>query len=957
MKKIKTDIVKIEEEILEFWNKDKTFEKSLKLRENSKKYSFYDGPPFATGLPHYGHILASTIKDAVPRYQTMKGYYVERIWGWDCHGLPIENLLEKELGLKTKKDILKFGVDNFNEACRKRVLTYRDAWIKKINRLGRWVDMEHDYRTMDNSFMESVMWVFKKLWEKGLIYKGHKPMHICPRCETPLSNFEVTLGYKDVKDLSVYVLFKLKDKQVLSEYIKDLENKDVYFVVWTTTPWTLPGNTLLAISKDIDYSIVLWENKYIIIAKKRLEKVFKDKEVKIIQDKIDNKKLKNAVYEPLFPYFKDTKNAFKVVFADFVTTDEGTGIVHVAPGFGKDDFELGKREKVPLVQHVTIDGKFTDKVKDFAGLSVISKGNPYETAKKIIKYLQDHGSFFDQEYIKHSYPHCWRCDTPLLNYATDSWFVKVTAIKDELIKNNEKINWYPYYIKHGRFGNWLKGAIDWAISRNRYWGAPIPIWESEDGDRICIGSIKELEELSGQKVKDLHKHFVDKITIKKNGKVYKRVPEVFDCWFESGSMPYGKSHYPFENKQSFLEQFPADFIAEGLDQTRGWFYTLHVLATALTSGKDKVIPKKESTPAAKNIMTTGIILAKDGKKMSKRLKNYPEPDLIWNKYGADSLRLYLLSSPVVRSESLRFNENDVEKIKRKVFMIWLNMLSFLFTYADKSVLENKDFSLNQEATDFLDKYLLSKTQEVIKLTTYNMDHYDILRAVRTLMDFVGVLSNVYLRRSREKIRQNKQSQLIFRNVLNTLSLLFAPFAPFFSDYSFRLLHQTETDSVHLQDWPVFDSALIDQTVLEEMQVLNKIIEKGYAKRKEAKIKVRMPLNEVKITVSKELTYKKDIEDIIKNTLNTKKVSISIDTNIKDIELLYDLNITDELKQEGEAREIIRMIQNQRKKKGFTGEQKIKVYIKSWPQNYTNFIQQKTNCVLEKSKVFKVELVD
>ena len=621
-----------EQDILKYWDDHQCFEKSIANRSEKKPYHFYDGPPFATGLPHYGHIVASLMKDVVPRYWTMQGYRVERKWGWDCHGLPIENIIEKELGLATKQEIEAYGVGKFNEACRATVLKYAVEWEKTIKRMGRWVDMKNDYKTMDIGFMESVWWVFKQLWDRDLIYKDYKAMHICPRCVTTLSNFEVTQGYKDIKDISVVAKFKIKEGYQSKFDFLNIKGP-IYILAWTTTPWTLPGNVLLALGSDIEYLLVTVEGEEgsFVVARERAEAVFKEKIWKET-GRFKGKELAGLEYEPLFPYFKETPKAFRLVTAKFVTTTDGTGIVHISPAFGDDDFKVGKAEGLPLVQHVGMDGKFVSAVTDFAGMDVKPINDVTKADVEIIKWLAHNGKLFSKEKIEHSYPHCWRCDTPLLNYATTSWFVRVTLLKDQLLKNNEDINWVPEHIKQGRFGVWLEGARDWAISRSRYWGTPLPIWEGEDGEVVCIGSIEELEKLSGEKVTDLHKHFIDGIIVTKDGKKYKRIPEVLDCWFESGSMPYAQMHYPFEIMKEFEDSFPAEFIAEGQDQTRGWFYTLHVLAVALTS-KVRLMSKKPAIPvsgfpslrygkpAFKNVIVNGIVLAEDGKKMSKRLKN------------------------------------------------------------------------------------------------------------------------------------------------------------------------------------------------------------------------------------------------------------------------------------------------------------------------------------------------
>ncbi|MEJ2267682.1 MAG: isoleucine--tRNA ligase, partial [Nanoarchaeota archaeon] len=653
------NINEIEEKILKFWGKNKIFEKSVKKKSPLGDYVFYDGPPFATGTPHYGHIVASVIKDSVPRFWTMNGFRVERVWGWDCHGLPIENIVEKELGSQTKKDIEKIGVDKFNNLCQSKVLGYVNEWKKVIEKLGRWVDMKNAYKTMDLSFMESVWWIFKEIYDKNLVYEGYRSMHICPRCETTLSQSEVTEGYKNVKDLSAIAKFKLFDEE------------NTFILAWTTTPWTLIGNVALAVGKDIDYVKVSFEKQNYILAKARLEKLFEEKDYKIIEE-FKGKDLVGKKYIPLFDYYskdKDLKNAengWKIYSANFVTTDEGTGIVHIAPAFGEDDMNLGQKKNLPFVQHVSMNGTIKKEAGEFAGLNVKPK-DYISTDLEIIKYLGKKNLMFSKKKYEHSYPHCWRCDTPLLNYATSSWFVNVTKIKREMLKLAKEINWSPSHIKKGRWGNWLKGARDWSISRQRFWASVIPIWKCKCGEIKVIGSVKELEKLSGKKVRNLHKHIVDKVTFNcpKCKSKMKRIPDVLDCWFESGSMPFAQLHYPFENKKKFENNFPAQFIGEGADQTRCWFYYLHILATAV-----------KNLPAFKNVIVNGIVLAEDGKKMSKKLKNYPDPNLVIDKYGADSLRYYLLTSPVMLADSLNFSEKGVQEVLRKNIMILLNVVKF-----------------------------------------------------------------------------------------------------------------------------------------------------------------------------------------------------------------------------------------------------------------------------------------
>jgi isoleucyl-tRNA synthetase len=927
------DFPALEKEILNFWDENKTFEASIENRQDAESFSFYDGPPFATGLPHYGHLLQSIIKDLVPRYQTMKGKKVRRVWGWDCHGLPIENIIEKELGLDTKKEIEDYGVAKFNEACRSTVLTYAEEWKKTIHRIGRWIDMDNAYKTMDKDFMESVWWVFKQLWDKGLIYKSHKSMHICPRCVTPLSNFEVTQGYKDVKDISVTAKFEIDGSQFVEN------GQKTYILAWTTTPWTLPGNVLLAVNEEIDYLLVTSEGANYLLAKDRVEDVFLDKDFELIKE-LKGSDLVGLEYQPVFPYFKDWKNAFRVVAAAFVSTEEGTGIVHIAPAFGEDDYQVGLAEEIDLLQHVSMDGHFIDQVKDFAGMEVKPRENPQATDIEIIKYLAHNDKLFSKKKIEHSYPHCWRCDTPLLNYATNSWFVEVTKFKEDLLKNNQQVNWQPEHIKDGRFGKWLEGARDWAISRNRFWGTPLPVWLSEDGeDMICVGSVEELEELSGQKVEDLHKHIVDEISFEKDGKTYRHTPEVLDCWFESGSMPYGQLHYPFENKELMEAGFPADFISEGQDQTRGWFYTLHVLATALSL-------KGETSSAYKNVMCTGLIMAEDGKKMSKRLKNYPEPDKILEKYGADSLRLYMMASPAVKAETLNFVEKDVANLRRRVFLIWWNVLAFYKTFADQEV-GFFDLDSGHQPSNLMDRWILSRLQSLNIELQEALDSYDVMKASRLLAPFVDDFSTWYLRLSRERIKSadNKEVSQVFATVIYTLAQLFAPVVPFFAE----LIHHNmidEQSSIHLTDFPEVKEAFLDKDLEAEMAVIRQVVEQGHAKRKEAGIAVRQPLATLKVFGFKLPSDNKAAFSILQKELNVKAVEWK-DATDKQVD--YDFELTPELKAEGEARALIRKIQKMRREAKLDMNQVVDLGLTDWPAAFKEEIESKT-----KTRIIKAE---
>ncbi|MFA5995551.1 MAG: isoleucine--tRNA ligase [Patescibacteria group bacterium] len=873
----------LERDLVERWKKERIFERSVSERPEDKQFVFYDGPPFATGLPHYGHIVASTIKDVVPRYATMRGYRVERRWGWDCHGLPIENLIEKDLNLKTKQDIETIGVAKFNNACKSSVLTYAKEWRAVIERLGRWVDMDNDYRTMDTSYTESVWWVFKQLYDKGLIYEGYKAMHLCPRCETTLSNFEVTLGYKDVTDITATVQFQLVDQP------------DTYILAWTTTPWTLPGNLALAIGAKIDYLKVAVGERYYIVAKERAADLFTGLEHQVI-GAVSAAELVGQQYQPLFPYYKNKdKKLFTIFLANFVSTEEGTGIVHIAGGYGEDDYQLCLREHLPIIQHVGRDGKFVAEVTDFAGKEVKPKGNPKATDLAIIEYLKQpvHDGLFSTKEYKHSYPHCWRCDTPLLNYASNSWFVKVTALKEQMIKNNQTIHWLPEHIKDGRFGKWLEGAKDWAISRDRYWGAPLPIWQAEDGSTICVGSLAELKKYSGVELDDVHKQFVDNVIIEKSGKIYKRVLSVLDCWFESGSMPYAQGHYPFEHKAQFEQGFPAQFIAEGLDQTRGWFYTLMVLSTALF---DK--------PAFKNVIVNGLVLAADGKKMSKRLKNYPEPSLVLEKYGADALRFYLMNSPVVRAEDLRFSEAGVDMVMKKLLLTLYNSFSFYQLFA-----QGKTIPATPKPAHIMDKWVLAYMNTIIVQVTEAMDQYDLQTATRLLEKLVQEISTWYIRRSRDrfKTQANVVPLAVLRTVLLTTAKLLAPFTPFITEHIYKALNGA-LDSVHLEYWPEPNHDYHDEKLLKDMVTVRNLVEQILALREQAGLKVRQPL--ASVTILETIHLSEDLKKVLLEEVNVKQVKSGT-------KLELDTVLTDELKQAGAVRELVRLINALRKKQGLT----------------------------------------
>ncbi len=894
----KSEAAKREETILAFWERERIFEKSLTKPSPKGDFIFYDGPPFATGLPHYGHIVASVIKDVVPRYRTMRGYHVPRVWGWDCHGLPIENIVEKELGFKHKKDIKAYGVAKFNERCREQVLTYVHEWKKIILRIGRWADMEHAYLTMDKPFMESVWWVFKQIYDKGLVYEDYRVMHICPRCETTLSQTEVAEGYRDVKDIAVAVKFKVKNPEKIGL------SGDVYLLAWTTTPWTLPGNVALAVGRDIKYSTIEINGEKLIRANER--------------GSLTGRDLVGLAYEPPFDYYindkslKNRENGWKVYAADFVTAESGTGIAHEAPAFGANDWELLKKNNLPFVQHVNFDGTFKSEVKDFAEMEVKPRSEDDSvrlgTDIAVLKYLQEHGTFFSKENITHSYPHCWRCETPLLNYATSSWFVSITKIKDNLLKNAKSISWSPAHIKEGRWGKWLEGARDWSISRQRFWASVIPLWRCETCKKIQVfGSVSELETASGKKVSDLHKHIVDEITVPcACGGEMRRIPDVLDTWFDSGSMPYGERHYPFENKERFEAAFPAQFIAEGLDQTRAWFYYLHVLAGALF--------KKN---AFQNVIVNGIVLAEDGKKMSKRLQNYPDPMEIVEKYGADALRLYLLSSPVMQAEDLAFSEGGVDEIAKKNIGRLYNVLAFytLFEDGTKRAYTSKNI---------LDRWILARLAELVSETTNGYERYELDTATRPLALFIDDLSAWYVRRSRDRFKEERSDKAAalatLRYVLHTLSIIMAPATPFVSEEIFQIVKENgDLESVHLADWPRAQRGWFsfgkkhDERLIEDMTHVRSLASLALQLRQKAGIKVRQPL--ATLTIPDKLSG--ELAAILAEEVNVKKV-------VAGKELMLDTVLTPELITEGDEREMSSAVAQARKAEGLSPKDLVQV---------------------------------
>jgi isoleucyl-tRNA synthetase len=880
-------IPEIEKQILEFWKKDKTFEKSL--NKKGKDYIFYDGPPFATGLPHYGHILASTIKDIVPRFWTMNGRYVKRVWGWDCHGLPIENIAEKELGIKTKDEIEKMGVKKFNAFCRSRVFMYTREWGSIVERIGRWVDFENSYKTMDNSYIESVWWAFKQLYDKGFIYKGEKVLMYCPRCGTPIASSEIAMdkSYRTIEEDTITVRFKLKDE-------------DAYVLAWTTTPWTLPSNLALIVNPDLTYVYLqnLKDNKIYILGQTVVTKYFENEnEYKIIREVIGSDLIKKR-YEPIFPYFSNLKKSFRIIAGDFVTADDGTGIVHAAPAFGEIDYLVCKENGIDFVQPIDKQGKFTNEVVDFAGMYI------KDADVKIIEFLKQHGKIVKIERKAHEYPFCYRCETPLMYRAIPSWFVNIQKIKQKMLKLNEKINWYPGSLKNGRFKNNIETAPDWTISRNRYWASAMPVWQCDEcGKFKVIGSIDELKQnainLSGDI--DLHKDYLDAIKLKcECKKEMTRIPEVLDCWFESGSMPFAQFHYPFENKKYFEENFPAEFVAEYIAQTRAWFYYCLVMSTILFDD----IPYK-------NIVVTGTILAENGEKMSKSKNNFPNPIKLFEKYGVDALRLYLITSPVMKADDLCFSEKGVDEVVKKVSLMILNILSFYKLFAtgiEESV----------KSKNILDKWILSKTESLKKEITEGYENYDLNKAAKPIAGFIDELSTWYVRRSRERFKsdEKEEAEQTLKYVLLEFSKIIAPIMPFIADYLYQEL--SNSTSVHLADWPEVNKKLIDEKLEEQMEQTRNICSLGLQKRAEAGIKVRQPLGKLQITNYK---LQDELIDLIKDEVNVKEVVADLKEGV-----VLDTTITEELKAEGLVRDFVRSIQSKRKEMGLTPKDKIRITV-------------------------------
>ncbi|MGB9767351.1 MULTISPECIES: isoleucine--tRNA ligase [Dictyoglomus] len=919
----------MEEEILKFWKDNDTFKKSLEIRKGSPRFNFYEGPPTANGKPHAGHVLPRIYKDLFPRYKTMQGYYVPRKAGWDTHGLPVELEVEKELGLNSKQDIEKYGVEEFNKKCKESVFRYEREWRRFTERIGFWIDMDNPYITLSNDYIESVWWLIKKIWEKGLLYKGYKIVPWCPRCETALSDHEVAQGYKETEDPSIFVKFRVKDQE------------NTYFLAWTTTPWTLISNVALAVHPEEEYVKVKHNNEYYILAEKRLPYIFEEGTYEIVEKK-KGKEIEKAYYEPLFTFLPVDKDAYYVVLGDFVTLEDGTGIVHIAPAFGDEDFQLGKKYDLPFLQPVDQNGKFIKEIKPWAGM-FIKKADPL-----IIEYLKERNLLLKEEKYTHTYPFCWRCDTPLIYYARSSWYIKTTAIKEDLLNNNRKINWYPEHIKEGRFGNWLANNIDWALSRERYWGTPLPIWVCDScGHEECIGSYEELG-ITDTKNFDPHKPYIDQITLKcpKCGGTMHRVPEVIDCWFDSGAMPVAQWHYPFENQEEFKASFPADFICEAIDQTRGWFYSLLAISTLVFN-----------EPAYKNVLVTELVLDEKGEKMSKHKGNVVDPWIILNKYGADALRWYIftVSPPWV---PLRFAPDAVNEALKKFLLTLWNTVSFFSIYAEIDGFDpNSHFVPFNELEDHSDKWIISRLNSLIVKVKNDMENFNATQAARSIQSFViDDLSNWYIRLNRERFWKSEKDKdkwtayTVTYTVIKELSKLIAPFIPFTAEKIYqeivRVAEKNSPESVHLCDYPEEAKELIDTTLEENMEIIKEIVTAGRMLRNQANIKIRQPLSKIWIKVDPKL--EKDIEALkkyVQQELNVEEVIMGSAESKEGVlyhkedafEIELDTKLTEELLNKGILRELEHKIQMLRKEAKLDYTDRIKFYYEG-SQRIKNIIE-------------------
>jgi isoleucyl-tRNA synthetase len=852
----------VEEKTLKFWLENDIFKKSIKQRKKTKPYIFLEGPPTANGLPHPGHVLTRVMKDLVLRYKAMNGYYVERKAGWDTHGLPVEIEVEKQLGLEDKPAIEKYGVAKFNKECKKSTLKYERAWVDMTQRIGFWLDMDHPYITFKNEYIESVWWSLKQAWDRKLLYKGHKVVPYCPRCGTVLSAHELSQGYKTVEEPSIFVKFKLK-------------KEDAYFLAWTTTPWTLISNVALAVHPDETYVKIRYNNQILIFAEQRTAALLKGQEYEVL-DGFSGKELEGVEYEPLFDYAKPDKKAWYVVLADFVTMDDGTGIVHIAPAFGEDDYNIGRKYDLPVVQLVNLDGTFPDEVEKWKG-KFVKDADP-----EIIDFLDEKGLMEGTRAYTHEYPFCWRCDSPLLYYAMESWFIAMSKLQQPLIKNNNQINWYPAHLQQGRFGDFIREVKDWALSRDRYWGTPLPIWVCSDKkcrNTICIGSIDELRKLSDTfpEEYDLHKPFVDELVVRcpKCKSEMKREKEVIDCWYDSGSAFFAQWHYPFENEDKFEANYPVDFITEALDQTRGWFYSLLAISTVLF----------DKNPY-KNVLTLGLVLDKEGQKMSKSKQNYLDPNIILDHEGADALRWYLISANAPWM-STRFYEEAVKDTLGKFILTLWNSYNFFATYASLDEFNAKKDWIPIETRQFLDKWILSRYNQIVSETHKSMKTFDIHKTARSIENFVVEdFSNWYIRRSRkrlwveEKTDDKLSGYSTMYDIFLGLSKLLAPYIPFITEEIYQNLKTYDMpESIHLCDYPQLDKKQIDEKLEEGMNRIRILVETGRALRSKIGIKVRYPLNKATIVCEKDVEKSmRNLMDLLSEEINVKQISFARDTS-------------------------------------------------------------------------------
>ena len=979
-------IAELQMEQADLWVKEDLLSKCVVTRKGKPSFVFYEGPPTANGKPGIHHVIARTLKDSVCRYKTMKGYEVKRKAGWDTHGLPVEIEVEKQLGMSGKQDIEKYGIKEFNEKCRESVFTYESMWREMTKRMGYLIDLENPYITLDNNYIESGWWIINEFFKAGLVYEGHKILPFCPRCGTGLASHEVAQGYKEVKSLTITAKFKRKDA-------------DEYFLAWTTTPWTLASNVALTVGANIDYLKVKAtsgeeEGKVFYVAKALAGNVFKGIEYEILEE-MKGQSLEYVEYEQLMPFIEVDKKAFYVTCADYVTIEDGTGIVHTAPAFGEDDYNTGRRYGLPVPNPVDMEGKYTE--TPWAGHFVLEEGLDIE----ILKYLVGEGKVFSKEKMEHNYPHCWRCSTPLIYYANPSWYIEMTKLKDELVANNNKVNWFPDFIGEKRFGNWLENVNDWAISRNRYWGTPIPIWKCECGHLECVGSIEDLVNKVKEDIDntiELHKPYVDDVHIEceKCGKEMSRIPEVMDCWFDSGAMPFAQHHYPFENKEKFDDElFPADFICEGIDQTRGWFYSLMAISTFI----------KKKAPY-KNVLVNDLILDKEGKKMSKSKGNGVDPFALFDKYGADAVRWYLLHVSPAWSPT-KFDEEGLIEVVSKFFGTIKNVYNFFVLYSNQDEIDPSKFEVEYKDRPELDRWIISKYNKLIKEVTEEMDRYDHMKSVRKIQYFVSEdLSNWYIRRARrrfwaEELTEDKKAVYVTTyEILVGISRLMAPFAPFLADEIYTNL--TGEESVHIAYFPEHDETLIENIVEERMDLVRDLVALGRGTREKEKIKVRQPLNSILVDGKYE-TLISDLVPLILEELNVKKVAfesnldtfmnftlkpnfkvagpvlgkdikafgnvlsdavateliaqlessesiemaigdetytitkemVDVKINAKDgfavamennVFTILDTNITEELENEGYAREVVSKVQQLRKQESFEMMDNIKIYL-------------------------------